>query len=670
MEYYDPESWGDQLIRYTFDEIILENPKYKVTFVNTKTDAILNLSENALFDLVLIGGGLRYTKCEKTIEKIKTHIGYDIPIVFYGLAPSGENYDIGDRFYVRNTHDLNLMKERYTNDFVHYTPDTAFLLRDVPKNNPESDDLVRSVGVTGIGEPLEFTTRYTMNEMFREYSGAKIIVANKYHAIITCILTETPFVAVTNGSIGLQRLKEDCQPFITNLFVQNENEVHQKVRYLREHYDYYHEKLRELRCWFNEMALKAMIHFHENCLKIRCLPPQYTSDDSVLTMKHQIAREVLREVGKLTPVYLERLSKGGTLSGILQLRKAPDPTLIKRVVYKIIYMITKDPESHYLPKLTRDIFNKEFRMVVMDTIKDYYEKYHVRRLNDTVVINHNFRTIHNSWQRAVDRITTLESPLIIDTFLEKTFGSSYHFYKTNGVIPYKRDWVGFIHYPDLEVLNNSDLDLEYCKGLIVMSNYLATKLSLKAPGVPVFKVTLPVEQPTEHFLWENFIASPKRRVVQIGTFCRDLSAIYRLELPESSIVTGKAILSSQQLMATGVHPILDEFISSVEHLPWLSDEKYDELLCSSIVFLKLTDASAISTIIECVVRCTPILVNPLPPVVEILGVDYPLYFDTYYRASWLLDNPDLIKKAHHYLQTLPKSEYKLSTFVQNVTEIF
>ena len=65
-------------------------------------------------------------------------------------------------------------------------------------------------------------------------------------------------------------------------------------------------------------------------------------------------------------------------------------------------------------------------------------------------------------------------------------------------------------------------------------------------------------------------------------------------------------------------------MKSVEVMEHLSDSAYDELLSDIVVFLNLIDASAVNTVIECIVRNTPLIINRLPAIVEILGEDYPL----------------------------------------------
>ena len=46
---------------------------------------------------------------------------------------------------------------------------------------------------------------------------------------------------------------------------------------------------------------------------------------------------------------------------------------------------------------------------------------------------------------------------------------------------------------------------------------------------------------------------------------------------------------------------------------------------------------------------TPLLVNPIPAVVEYLGTDYPFYFNDLEEAAVKVRDFDLIKRTHDYL---------------------
>ena len=104
--------------------------------------------------------------------------------------------------------------------------------------------------------------------------------------------------------------------------------------------------------------------------------------------------------------------------------------------------------------------------------------------------------------------------------------------------------------------------------------------------------------------------------------------------------------------------------STVVLIPLLSDLLYDTLLSQNIVFLKLVDAGAVNTILECIVRNTPMIVNCIPPVVEVLGPNYPMYYQN------LTDIPNLltlntIESTTNYLNNMDKTPFKIETFMKS-----
>ena len=118
--------------------------------------------------------------------------------------------------------------------------------------------------------------------------------------------------------------------------------------------------------------------------------------------------------------------------------------------------------------------------------------------------------------------------------------------------------------------------------------------------------------------------------------------------------------------------LLEDYDSSVEVIPKLSNHQYDQLLAENIVFINLVDAAAVNTLIECVMRNTPIVINKLPGVVEVLGDDYPLYFDGDLEDALKVITLENILDASSYIKEMNKHHLKghhfLKTFVD--TEIY
>jgi hypothetical protein len=114
----------------------------------------------------------------------------------------------------------------------------------------------------------------------------------------------------------------------------------------------------------------------------------------------------------------------------------------------------------------------------------------------------------------------------------------------------------------------------------------------------------------------------------------------------------------------GAWDMLREYDDSVSIIPYLDNNHYDDLLSKNIVFIDLVDSAAVNTLIECIVRNTPIIVNKTETVVELLGEGYPLYFSK--LNDMLLLTMNDILDAHTYLLQLNKQalsiEYFMSTF--------
>jgi hypothetical protein len=91
----------------------------------------------------------------------------------------------------------------------------------------------------------------------------------------------------------------------------------------------------------------------------------------------------------------------------------------------------------------------------------------------------------------------------------------------------------------------------------------------------------------------------------------------------------------------------------VEERVHVPDAEYDALLAENVAFVELYDASANNTVIECLARATPLLVNPLPAVVEHLGGDYPLYFGDLDEAARKAEDAGRLRAAHEHLLANP-----------------
>ena len=289
--------------------------------------------------------------------------------------------------------------------------------------------------------------------------------------------------------------------------------------------------------------------------------------------------------------------------------------------------------------------------------------------------------LHRSgWQYVLDSIesrNTIDDParrekeeeneILLDTYLDRTFC-----WKSNSQLPYSRPWMGIVHHTDSNFSSNSSWklignplfirSLPHCKGIITLSKSLrdwyANILSGLGSDVRVFSLHHPTLLDVPK--WR----SPDR-LVQIGSWYRNPFTIYTLDSPLPKVVLkGKymdGILPEDSAWGRYCN---DHFQFQVETLSHLADDEYDELLSTSVVFLHLVDAAAVNTIIECIARSTPIVVNRLPATIEYLGVDYPLFYDDPAQIPW-----ERVREAHHYLERMNKDFISIESFITRLNSL-
>jgi hypothetical protein len=278
--------------------------------------------------------------------------------------------------------------------------------------------------------------------------------------------------------------------------------------------------------------------------------------------------------------------------------------------------------------------------------------------------------------------------------------------------------------------NKNFLDsLPCCKGLIVLSKYLKNCIetllaSQSITNISVFELTHPTEFVNKCFDMSSFMKNKNRKMIQIGMWMRKLDAINHVNLKDNPLSLTKCVLKCKQsdvyyhdgrettsisntsisntsisntsisntsISNTSISntSISNTSISSrassrssicndiktrktllnndVVILDHLNNDDYDDLLSCNIVFINLISASAVNTIIECIVRNTPILVNRLPATVELLGENYPLFYSNLDFADLLTTKK--IKEGWKYLLALDKTKFKIETFIHDFNSL-
>jgi glycosyltransferase involved in cell wall biosynthesis len=174
---------------------------------------------------------------------------------------------------------------------------------------------------------------------------------------------------------------------------------------------------------------------------------------------------------------------------------------------------------------------------------------------------------------------------------------------------------------------------------------LERDLLYQYPDLPTFSLLHPTTKEVKSFQLEAYLAHP--RVVQVGDWLRKLQAIFQIQAPDHE----KVMLFknwTRHYMEREIAAIGDFRNDSVLQRDFIGNEEYDDLLSSSVVLCLLYATAANNILLECMARGTPIIINPLPSVLEYLGEDYPLYATTIHEAEEILqDRPRIAASVDH-----------------------
>jgi tetratricopeptide (TPR) repeat protein len=313
-----------------------------------------------------------------------------------------------------------------------------------------------------------------------------------------------------------------------------------------------------------------------------------------------------------------------------------------------------------------------------------------------------FSSHRSGWGLALDALAPLHNRrgVLFDGFIEQNFAwrhwmdgvrpagvlqklctegtfASLATSEEQGITPYRRPWVGLLHNPQgmpdwfhpqesPQTIFAKDIwkrSLDSCLGLFTLSAYHGQWV-WQQTGKPVSVLTLPTEIPPLQFDVARFMTNRQKKIIQIGWWLRKLNAIYQLPIARDNPLGyekirliphffGDADRYLTQLMVREaaiygleVDPAFATNTRELHHIP---AAEYDMLLAENVAFVDLYDASANNAVIECIARATPLLVNPLPAVVEYLGPDYPLYFTSLDEAAAKALDAALIVATHRYL---------------------
>ena len=290
----------------------------------------------------------------------------------------------------------------------------------------------------------------------------------------------------------------------------------------------------------------------------------------------------------------------------------------------------------------------------------------LRPIRDETLRSHMHRS---GWPFAMSVLEPLcddKAPVVFDDFIEKTF------YNKRGNcqgVSYTEPWVGVCHHPPdapfwaeaehlcllkgLDAWNESVKHLRLC---VTLEDTLASWVRREL-NIPCVSLRHPTEIPDLRWSPDRFLANHSRMLLQVGWYLRNMNAIFQADV-QSFLAkawlrqTSPEIVQYQRLCRA--HGRLGRHnTGQVLELAAVSNLEYDHLLSENVVFVELFAAAANNTVIECIARNTPIVINRLPGPEYYLGPEYPLFYENFDNLRDLI-TVDRLVAAHEYLLAMNK----------------
>ena len=652
----------------------------------------------------------------KVLQKIKT-ITKKIICISLNQHIKGDN----DEYYTNCINNLHL--------FIKYLIISGFFIIFVPYNtnskNPQENDILihndiynklRNDTLKLIQENM-INIDYTLNgnDILEIYSYSYVNIVMRFHACLFSIYSNTPMLPIfttkkiknllldidwNNGyelQVDTNDIPINIDLNILNTKFKNLTGNMNKLLIIKLH------NINNINNNSNENITKLVNIINNPCL----IKKKVDESDNPVNKKINNLFNKIQEI-----------TKG------VDFRLITDVSLQNTIISITSFYLTGKVDSKYnyglSTKMFKENFNykQDFKWIILDYIhpKPLYNNPN-GLFNLNYIDQKDYSGAHRSgWQYVYDNIKLLhnnESDLYLDLYLDKTFHWNKNINKVLGIIPYKKNWCGFIHhtfdetfseYNCINLLKNQDFieSLKYCKGIFVLSKYLADILSTELCkiniNIKINILTHPTETPLKTFNIQKFIENKNKKIINVGGWLRNIFSFYNLSLPKIYKFSSKCFKKqtcdtickvalkgynmnnyyptkdllkckdlskcickdisqnifqcniSQNVSCTNNNKnnwikdyinFTKDMISSVDIIEQLSNDDYDILLSENIVFINLVDASAVNTIIECKIRNTPIIVNKHPAIVEMLGETYPLYYDnnlSYYEINKQVEN--------------------------------
>jgi hypothetical protein len=567
-------------------------------------------------------------------------------------------------------------------------------------NELENDNIINQLVYSQLSETEKKNIKayISSKKILQKINILKFAVCFRYHAHILCIINNIPFISISNTPKVINLLNDNN---ITDLCSMPINYI-DKFNYITENCNLIYHKFKQISN-INKKLVKRYNNF-DIYIKNKSENTYYIDKKSFEIIYNYICYKFKQYKTKnddyfntqiVTHFLMGTLENEYTFGLNDKIHKGIDN--LKNDIYWLINDCIIQKNLTFYNRVS-DILNKKFNPDGL--------------ININYINQNDYKGLHRSgWQYVVDNLYKFNGTdgLICDLYLDRTFHWNVKEYQKLGLIPYRKQWIGIIHhtcdthysiYNTINLFKNNIFlqSLKTCEGLILLSNDLKTKVDKILNHLNLETKTYLLYHPTQfisedkQFNKKKFIMNTSKKIIQIGAWMRNIDAINNLDLGVNRLYLNKYALKGKKMESyyfdsdNDENQDTDELLinnetmcrdkthkstklkENVHLINYLENEDYDKLLSENIVFINLYGASAVNTVIECVVRNTPILVNRLSALEEILGKKYPMFYDRIDQIKDILDMK-LVDDTYEYLKNLDKSKLKIETFINGFEKI-
>jgi len=244
------------------------------------------------------------------------------------------------------------------------------------------------------------------------------------------------------------------------------------------------------------------------------------------------------------------------------------------------------------------------------------------------------------------------------------------FFDTRGqsILLKNNKWVGVLHGIASNVRKNyldnffaSDIysqSKDNCLLLLTTSSH-TRDYCLEKVDKPVKTLLFPKPDTGHRFNLDAYLNYPQLR--HSGFFGRNIKKFISFSSSIQKIIYSDNLYRTKQYLNH-----LSDNQSIIFHSKWLKPHEYIDKFTSSIGYSFYDDCSASTSILEHIVTHTPVLVNKIPPIVEYLGEDYPMYLnDLPDNLDYLLLDKFFLQEVSSYLcERAKKKEFTVDYFIK------